>query len=248
MQTKLVKIGFEIEGEFDNLAHRWLSTKGEMKGDGSLRSCSSSDHNEDIPLAVGEYNSPVYSATPTGLKTIKKFFDELDALQKSHRFHFNSTCGFHIHVSFNQFPAECFSKQFVNFFLKALKTKQKRVIEKRSDNRFCQLRVPASEIENRNHGERYRFVNLWPAYQRHGTIEFRIYPTDDPKRMYRYIVFTLGQVRAFLKSNLKAKSKIKINFGDYQTSNLTQECALTSREDIYTGVARPTINNEEYTF
>lgn len=222
MNTKLVKVGFEIEGEFSTTLHRWLADKGVMKGDGSLRSCGSA---HQTPLSCAEYNSPVYAATPAGLKSIKKFFDELDAYYKANHFHYNQSCGFHIHVSFNQFPAECFSKQFVNYFLKALKTKQKRVIEKRSGNRYCQLKIPTRELE-RGSGDRYRFVNLWPAYERHGTIEFRIYPTDNPKRMYRYIVFTLAQVRKFLTANIKVRNKIKFKMGVAETREYRESCDI----------------------
>ncbi len=209
------QFGFEIEGEFSGELYKKLQTIGVMKEDGSVHHCGEGNCSH---LELGEFNSKPYSVK--SIRLLKKFFDMLHAEYTKGNFHFNKTCGFHIHISFTEGrPVEIFSRQFTNFFLKSLKSKQKKVMEMRSGNKFCKLTLTNQEIEKPGYGERYRFINLWDAYLKHGTIEFRIFPSYKPKAMYRYIVFTLGQINTFLQRPITVRAKTEIDFAKVTTEN-----------------------------
>ncbi len=232
---KIAKFGFEIEGEFSERLKEWLKQQGEMKSDGSLRTCPSANHKGTIPLYLGEYNSKVNDIAD--LAAIKKFFNQLDTFHKLDEFHFNQSCGFHIHLSFNDFPNIVFSRKFLTTMLKALNTKQKTVMELRKGNTYCQTTISKSDVK-RGGNERYRFVNLWPAFYRHGTIEFRIFPANNPKTMYRYIVFTLGEVKKFLEKSIKVKGKAKIVIPTYLfTKNFDHTIRPTKQPEQFTATA-----------
>lgn len=219
MQSELAKIGFEIEGEWTEPLLQIVKQSGEIKGDGSVHRCGyysfkTKDMMECAKLEgklAREYNSKAIVIDESGIREIQAFFTLLNDAYLRKDFHWNESCGFHIHVSFNNSMApEIFSHQFIKFFKNALFKRQKRAIALRKNNQFCKLSYSKKEVGSRNAVDRYRFVNLWPSLSKHGTIEFRIFPTNKPKIMFRYIMFTLGQLRLFLKKSFNETTVIAL--------------------------------------
>jgi hypothetical protein len=217
MKTRINGIGFEIEGEFTETVSNILAGKGEMKGDGSIEKCNnaSEEHNpdtawhyknEDDDLFDNEYNSPVYNySDKKDMLKLKRFFEWLQNKHENGEFHWNESMGFHIHFSFRpKIPPEIVSSQFANYFLRGLKTYHPDVMEIRSNNSFC-------KSDNTNDKDiawgqdRYKFINFAPSLSRHGTIEFRIFPSNEPKEMWSYMQFTIRRIESFLKRKLSVK-------------------------------------------
>jgi len=202
-KSKIKHIGFEIEGEYDSGFERDIRDKVpgcQMKGDGSVRV------EKNRLLNAREFNSPVLSRTSNKIKAI---FGLYDKAYKENRFNFNDSCGFHIHVSFlPERPPEILSYLFYKTFIENLKNKFPHVIDKRLGNRFCS-KVANDEEVWKGH-DRYRAVNFAPALSRHGTIEFRIFPSDTPEMMQAYLDFTLNQIKAFINSDHKIEFSTKL--------------------------------------
>ena len=223
MKTALYKLGYEIEGEFSQPLIKELKKWGEIKSDGSLSRCSSSKHLLSRVESLAEYASPPLHHKDD-MAEIRSFFTLLDKAYQNKEFHFNNTCGFHIHLSFTPSkPPELFSTQFMEYFRELLKEKQKLVVKRRAANRFCRIVIAESELIQEE--TRYRFVNILPAYNKHGTIEFRIFPANKPQIMYRYLIFTLGAVRQFLRRQHHLAFEAEI---DDTTEPLTENYSSTS--------------------
>lgn len=225
--TQINRLGFEIECEMSKKLIAYLTEikGGTVKNDGSLRSCCNN-------MNVKEFTSPTF--TLDELPKIQEFFNILHIFYKKKEFHFNQSCGFHIHVSFNpQIPVEIISRQFVAYFKRALRQKQKKVMALRGDNRFCKLTISQHELTERYHSERYRFINIWPALDKHGTIEFRIFPSTNPKRMYRYILFTLKHIQEFMRKDFKVTLKARIQDTKIPEIKIEKSIKLTNLEHIY---------------
>lgn len=198
MNTRIAKVGFEIEGEFTPELTSIMSGKGEMKGDGSLRSCSHGEHNRKR-LYCGEFNSVPYARRSTHSQ--RKIFDLLQAEYEQGNFHFNNTCGFHIHTSFRpKRPPELISSLFCHYFYVALKKEFPEVIKKREHNSFCEFAYNDTIIAHPT--DRHIAIN-YLSLPKHGTVEFRIFPTDEPKSMYEYLKFTIHTIEDFEKTSPK---------------------------------------------
>ena len=198
MNTRINKFGFEIEGEFYQDIINSLEEDGEIKTDGSIHRCPK--HTDNFNLL--EFASYPYKRTQK--QKAKKIFEILHKAYKEKKFHFNKSMGFHIHISFKPIlPFEIFSEEFVKFFNEELKKKYLSVFKRRGNNHFCMAENQSNEqiIEYRQYDERYRSVNLYPAFKRHKTIEIRIFPSDRPLKMYKYLLFSLRTIRKFLKQN-----------------------------------------------
>jgi len=202
--TKLLKFGFEIEGEFSYDARDWLETEGVIKSDGSVKLCRESEYVGDwhknhrgADLEPAEYNSPVY--TISSLENAKAFFEALQKTSDNGGYHWNKSSGFHIHTSYSpKKPPEIMSEEFVTLFLTKLKEKFPTEYALREGNRFCEPHMTEDEIYQ-NNGNRYHAVNIMPALDRHGTIEFRIFPTAEPMKMFEFLEFTLSLILEWIK-------------------------------------------------
>lgn len=210
MITKIKKYGFEVEGEYSHDFARAIQEVGELKGDGSLRNCPRSDHEgrfaED--LQNHEYNSPILNYSTAGLAKGKKIIGLFQEAYNKGEFHWNKSCGFHIHVSFDpEKPPELWSSQFADYFAKALDRKFPGVVKRRGKNNFCQIKFSDQEIAHPT--ERYRFINFTMGH--HPTLEFRIFPTALPKRMWSFVEFTLATLQRFInEETLQIKQEIDI--------------------------------------
>lgn len=225
MKTKIDKVGFEIEGEFDNKTIEYLASVGSMKYDGSLRNCGDTKHG--CRLDHREFNSIPY--VKSGIWRAKKaVFIPLDKAYKAQKFHFNNSCGFHIHISFRpQRPPEILSTQFCDFFHKEMERVYNGVLKRRQNNRYCPFVYSEKEIFKPT--EKFRAIS-YEAYYRHKTIEFRIFPATKPMIMYDFVLFTIKTIEKFLKKELKADFRTEIDDKDevinqieYKTRNYIDE-------------------------
>ena len=215
MQTKIAKIGFEIEAEWSDQAKAIFDGYGEIKGDGSIHRCQSyngenTDHHK-CTLEALEFASNPLEFNPALLDELKKKFERLQKHYDAGRYHFNKSMGMHIHLSFNnEHPPELISPKFVAYFKKAIQRELPSVFEARQHNNYCKFRIPASELLQGNRHDRYRFINIWPAMSRHNTIEIRAYPSEQPMEMYRYLRFTFKTINEFIAKGQKIKTKCEL--------------------------------------
>lgn len=226
MKTKLSKVGLEIEGEFSSSFQSLIRCEslGIIKTDGSVRTNSSKDPREynSSPLLISKHSK------------IKKLFDEFDKAYKAKHWNYNDSCGFHMHFSFKpKMPVELFSDEFVEYFLKHLKATFPDVVEKRGNNRFCQING-RGEI-GRRCSERYRAINFWPAFERHSTIEFRIFPADTPEKMYKYYRFTLETIKRFIAKPFKISIESTFVLDTKVEKNYSQNINISKYVQTYSG-------------
>lgn len=223
MKTKIAKFGFEIEGEFSDRLIRTLEELGQIKGDGSVKKCSSFTHPDCRNLTTAEFITHPILLTATGRKEAKNIFLVLNDARKRKEFHWNKSAGFHVHVSFSpKCPPEIFSPPFAIFFHQELERKFGTVIRVRGKNRFCKLirykntlKEVSEDIIGSRH-DRYKSINFYNAYSRHGTIEFRIFPSAFPTRMYLFLLFTLKTIQKFLKEEeIKMAWEIEVDDKDH---------------------------------
>lgn len=214
---KIDRFGFEIEGEWLDDSREFMDAMikmkryGVFKGDGSINHCGVRnkyhlEHHGNYTLR--EFASKPFKADKAGVVKASHFF----RLLKSHPYgyHWNKSSGMHVHVSFLSKdkngkkirPPEIFGETFYKYFIERLNKHHPEVIKSRGvDNQWASMRVKDKDIvEPRT---RYLAVNFEEAWQKFGTIEFRIYPSSTPDMMYKYLKFTLETVNMYL--NMKAK-------------------------------------------
>lgn len=203
MKHTLDKAGIEIEGEFSSSAMNAIRPFGSMKGDGSLHPCGSNarTHPRENELYCREFVSSPFIPREKG--KFDKIFDLLQSEYVRGQFHYNASMGFHVHTSYkgtdeNTLPVEIWSKEFYSFFYSRLQRDLKGVLIRRKDNSFCVMRTDRSESDITYSQSRYHGINFSGAYERHRTIEFRIFPASSPNTMRRYFWFTINTVRDFL--------------------------------------------------
>src|SRR5258708_9937935 len=198
MKSKIFKIGMEVEGEFErSLREQLVLLGGAMHGDGSVRRCKHniSFHKKfyDKVLETAEYvTAPVLLEDK---KEFKKVFDVLKEGTKDGRFHWNKSAGFHIHISFRpMIPPEIRSTKFTKFMLDAIKDKFPIEYRMRTATQWCRVTGLDSEDFINDPHDRYKAIN-YASFQKHGTLEFRIFPSRHPHRMYQYVCFIIKKVR-----------------------------------------------------
>jgi hypothetical protein len=230
MNTKLRSFGFEIEGEFSQPFSQKLARIGTMKSDGSVNECGEDNEREydwhlrhDEPeLHASEFNSKVFSYSAMGIAAMKRLMNVFQEASENGEYHWNHTAGLHVHVGFNpKFPPEIFSAQFKNYFLRELELAFPKEFRARKDNRYCRSEIDLKEIAKG--GDRYRAINFWSAFSSHGTVEFRIFPTAEPKKMQEYIEFAIKKTAEFLKD-------CAINEGHSAVFSDTQEDRMSIEE------------------
>jgi len=197
MKTKIKKFGIELEGEYSNELADKMRTKyaWSVKGDGSIHTC---DHHQDILHSIEAVSQPIEYST-ANVNAIKKLFDFLQVQYNNGDFHFNESCGLHFHFSFTpQRPPELWSEQFAEYFASHIATRFPKAYKLRKENRFCKFELSQKDIASPRFYDRYRFINLRPAFQRHKTLEIRAFPSDEPKLMKRYFLSTLTAIEDFL--------------------------------------------------
>lgn len=216
MKTKIQKVGFEVEGEMDtDLQAELHGDLGGIHDDGSLNKCSSlvsRPNHAELP-AVEFASNPVLVKGYS--HAVADIFGALGKAYEAKRYHWNSSCGFHVHLSFNQTPIEIWSAEFVRFFLSRFSDKFKKAYKLRSGNKYCKIFTDEDSVAwNDSH---YNFINFGTAMSEHGTVEFRIFPGDSPKNLKRYLDFTVDTVQWFINhSGDFLKRQEVINLGSVQ--------------------------------
>lgn len=226
MCNKIHKFGFEIEGEFthsmiknkleianfdeDEYEESRESDYGGMHSDSSVSSCYNESratraykkwhekHNNDMIEA--EFASAPFPFTESGIKKSLKVFDLFQEGWENGEYHNNPSCGFHIHVSFTpeEVPPEIVSEEFDKYFTERMASTFTKEFKERKNNRYCMAgKLTEVEIANKQH-DRYRAVNFNHLSDRRKTVEFRIFPSAEPKKMLEYLQFTLKVVSDFL--------------------------------------------------
>lgn len=234
--TKIYKVGFEVEGEFSQTLTDKLKEIGETTGDPSLRHCGSPDV-KNTPYTHKKLDLVEFRSDPMLLKDVgeysEKVFNLFDKYRKKKQFHWNEKAGMHVHISFNRdkrVTPEIYSIEFVDMFHKELKKHFAKVVEERGDNRFCRMNITEQEVATRI--RRYSSINMHDALEKHGTIEFRIFPADTPKQMQRYLNFTITTIQSFLKQQDKLlKRKEIIHFEEDVEKILNLDTAIAEKPE-----------------
>jgi hypothetical protein len=205
MKPKIKCFGFEIEAEMSTRLMNSLVEKnlGLITGDGSIRPCvRTTKHSLLHPISAKEFVSKVMSYDDKGKRDARIIFDTIREHYAKKEFHWNHTMGFHVHLSFTpKMPVDCWSAEFAKFFAERMEKKFPRVYQERSTNSYCKVSLDERDIALGT--ERYRFINFAPAYHEHGTIEFRVFPSDDPDHLRLYLYFTMRTVEEFIRDSEK---------------------------------------------
>lgn len=234
MKAKIDKIGIEIEGEFTSDLHSELQLfGGSMKYDGSVRQCSTThSYHKKFPnqhLGTGEYiTQPIKREDK---KHFKKVFDLLEEAKKQGRFHWNKSAGFHIHISFNpKIPPEIRSTEFTKFALDKFQNEFPLEYRIRTAGQWCKIDdLNRDSFIAQRSPNRYRAVN-YASFAKHGTLEFRIFPSKHPYKMYEYFRFTINMVEEFL--NQKEHSfKVETEIEDKKDESATFSQVVMAPKD-----------------
>lgn len=202
---RIWKVGYEIEGEFSQKLIRELRALGDITGDGSLEECG--EHGGDLVCA--EFRSIAQTISKLD-EYNRKVFNLLQRENDNAGFHWNSTCGLHIHFSFIPRAAvEIRSLDFAYYFAGKLDTHYPQVVRKRANNNYCELNATLLRTRTQEREtmilpqlastHRYQFVNIEAAMRKHKTIEVRIFNADEPRIMKEYIDSAVNWVRVFCK-------------------------------------------------
>ena len=210
MKTELLTYGFEIEGEWGDEMYNDVVAKhgGRMVSDGSIRHCDRG--HSDQNLDAHEYNSSVFEyRNAEHTERARALFEYLQKMAEKKRFHWNDSCGFHVHTGFSpKRPPEIMSKEFTTYFLGKLKAEYPTEWKKRHGNSYCQT-FEYDEVEIYRPSDRYRAIN-YCALSKHGTIEFRFFPMNDPMVLYEYIRFVLRTITEFMDMKLERRIEVDI--------------------------------------
>lgn len=212
MKAQIAKFGFEVEGEFSQDLANALEDReyGKIATDGSIRNCptykANKYHTKNYFLNEYEFVSKPLKYNDIEKKTATKIFNLFNVYYKKKEFHWNESTGFHIHLSFNpKIPVEIWSTEFAKFFEEKLKEKFRLIYKTRKDNHYCLVKINEEVIANfdleSGSSARYSFINFVPAFKKHGTIEFRIFPANRPLTMKKYLKATFKFIEEFLEKS-----------------------------------------------
>lgn len=189
---RIKKIGVELEGGWD------YTPSSPIYADGSVRGVEGKE---------GEICSP-----PLSLSKIQRWIVE------NYPSNVNSTCGFHIHISFYNLLdyQKVLSPQFYSFFLGRVEKwgKEKKIYSSspfwdrlNGDNSYCYRKWNGDEqvFLNSKSSERYYHLNY--CFSFHGTIECRLFPMFKQKELTCEAVSLFCEiVEEWLKNQPREKS------------------------------------------
>lgn len=232
MKTIINKFGFEIEGEFTNQVRNKLMKSGFLHYDGSVYACKLNNAfhlKNDKIYFVNEFSSYPFDYKSHPRKSLiaaKTIFNLLE----DNNYHWNSSAGFHIHISFEpKYPAEILSVEFAQFFSDEL-TKKIGALKMRRNNNYCRDIINLEEIAQLKR-EKYRFINFGAALSEHGTIEFRIFPSAKPAKMYKFLLFTIKTINKFLKNDLEIPFESEIDMSE--NNKIKNELLINLKKQNY---------------
>src|SRR3990167_470257 len=218
---KIDKIGLEIECEVSSLIkNNFVSNYGIAKGDGSIYCCpddNKKDYDEKLkcPFTYQDIEGGDVLTNPdTKLielvtrpisvnmagKPRRQFFEMFEMLQlayKKNEFHYNNTTGLHMHISFkpNKKPSILWSKKFYEFMCEYWRANFPTMYKKRKNNSYCAVQDSEPAMVD---DDRYNALNFVGAYERHKTLEIRIFDTCEPKKMRAYALGTIKAIQSYL--------------------------------------------------
>lgn len=250
MTTKILKVGFEIEGEFSHELMNELLAYGSIHVDSTVRKCedvadwkmgSERDTRCSYSLIPNEFSSNPYVPTSRNIDKIFKLFNE-------HPYHWNYSAGMHVHLSFEpRIPVELWSMEFYKQFHKLLAQQYPHIPSLRfKGNDYCRvLRTEEDIARKRSH---YNSINFLDALLEHKTVEFRVFPSDNPMRMREYLEFTITNVKNFIaEANTgKLKKRLVAHLEDKNPLEFT-EVSSDEHSKSYTGVSRMPFSTKEFT-
>jgi hypothetical protein len=195
----MLLVGCEMEGKFSPAAVRYAREHEWSVGeDGSVRDFETIEPS----WHVGEIRTTPASEVETRA-----------ALSAFPRFGFNHTCGFHMHVSLTEGSGGDWrrrkkltglmglltSPRFVEYFRYRMKREYPEEYEARRNIHFCRFTYSAADLPGHANriGERYRAINF-AAWERHGTVEFRIFPMNDATKLAGYVDFMVTVITEYL--------------------------------------------------
>ena len=199
-KTSIKTIGIEIEGEWTRREiNRFTKKKWEIKTDGSIHMCH---HDHKKKLNAYEIVSPILqrSHLTQTARTIASI--------SLRDYHWNDTCGFHIHIALKYYPAELLWYNFASFFQKKVKKSYPQEWEKRKTNTYCKPFHSSDQFNSTN--SRYHTVNPL-AFTEHGTIEIRLFPAAPPPKMAEYLKWTIATIEEFTDIPHKINYKLEID-------------------------------------
>lgn len=183
---KVYKIGVEIEGGFDN-------------------TISGEDYHEDGSVDV-ETDGFMGEVVSKPMATLEEVYDWVDKVYPDDS---NSSCGTHVHVSFNNNLAymQTMSQSFYDYFVDRMEAWGKKAgISKKSvywsrlkgDNTYCKKMPKAARViqaqyqkMESNYGSN-RYYQLNHCWSKHRTLECRMLPVFQDKK------FTKAGIREFI--------------------------------------------------
>lgn len=239
-----MKFGCEIEGyvktsEDSEALHDLINSFGwEYGSDGSISPQESC------------YETLEIQTTPYLRKDYELFLQHIEQIYNYMKF--NSTCGLHIHLSFDDM-SNYFSLLdwgFVSKFQDAYNDKFKEECEQeRKLNRYSRFFKDKKDYEYKTQNqtyeqsksrERYTAINF-NAYNLYKTIEFRIFPAaTSPHKFKDYLVWLLEFVADYINTNKEVKKVIKHKILLRSTKTLIID--LDNKDKI----ARKLSKNKEY--
>lgn len=223
------KIGVEIEGfipciKRDKLKAYCKKKKIKLDSDGSV------DYRFYRTINPLDYQQPVKWENKTAhpddtmrielngmglvfdIKDLNKFYRTINKLF-SFGIVVNSSCGLHLHISFNDTKNyfKLFSWDFINQFQNSLNEVLLSDYEKtRFISYYCKPYLTEKEFQNMTDkqvldfyksGARYYSINF-NSFNIHKTIEFRVFAsTNQIKTFKRYVNFWLNNIHDYLKNN-----------------------------------------------
>ncbi len=212
MTSRLLRFGFEIEGEFSPYTQARLSLEDnvDIDEDGSIRSClevkprpqlSDSSTLAHTKLNLRECRFGIFNRGDD----VSEYFKLLGYWGKD--FHANRSSGFHVHLSFDpKWPPELISSDFFLNFMAGVKREFPEEYKARNGNRYCKFfgarksdKVDEEIYKGRQTYDRYRAINL-ASLSKHGTVEFRLWPSNRPAMMKKYLDFTLDFVQDYINT------------------------------------------------
>src|SRR3990167_2995083 len=193
------KIGVEIECEvLQEVIDDYRENFGQVKSDGSINCCRNSKCLVSFFYARELVTRPIQlKVNGKPRKLFYQMFYRLQKAYKNKQFHWNDTMGCHLHISFKpeKKPSILWSKKFYDYLCQFWRAEFSEMYLARRDNNYCEVKQTESKMFS---FERYQALNFQSAYNKHKTLEIRIFNTTEPRIMKQYILKTIEAINLYL--------------------------------------------------
>lgn len=230
----IISSGIEIEGAWNDLPLEFFNSNNHIyRNDTSIeklkeiscRNCSANRRNCTCPNSGGNFDHPDEEQEyfnyvgEIASHPFEKIANLLTFVDRYYTIKSNKFCGIHYHIKVkNMYEYNLLnSKRFFNDFLKAVEVFGiSRQIEKESEfwkrlkghnDHYCKRVFSPYVAGSQSDPERYRIINY--CYKKHGTVEFRLLPTFQSKKLaIEAIRFIHDFVNVWLCLNIKKHKTI----------------------------------------